>query len=639
MGSVRFSAHALALVAPAAAFLGCGAEGALVIDVSAVPEARAVELHVLAVDGGEPEELCDGLLSGVIDVGDERLRPLRELAFFVDEPAPEVGVVPAGETIFLAFVRADANGCPTVGSGCVARDLVERRSVDVEIGVEPTTTTRPCPPDLACVAAQCRDCASDAECGDGLPCTDDTCDAGRCVHAGVSGCVPCTDAAQCDDDDPCTHDDCVAEQCAFTPDPDADRDDDGHALDRCGGDDCDDDDPTTFAGATRQCGAALDHDCDGRIDDDQGCAACEPTATATFGHLASIEADARRGMTVIGSDEPAGAGPVVLYALSAADLRVFSVEPTGAVSELGSFAHGAADPLAPVVAGDRLVLAERGTPFRLLVFSRAELEAGQAGTPTILESPPWGRPYSVLATGRELHVTANPDSLWTIDLDDLDALVPPASPAFEGDDYWDNCADMLRAGSYLLCLTPLSGLGKLSVAQLAAPGGVAPAGQFSLFLAEAYDLEYLPDRGGEDWIALAQRDEGLVYVDVADLELDATAWTREYQEDLDRSWFPAQDCRETTGCVFAMEVAAFGSTAAVVLTRDEPSPGRLQLYLVDLEAPTVPVARPSIDVSLHSVSLGSEEHLFVSGSLVFVANAPPEATPGIEVFAIDCDGQ
>jgi hypothetical protein len=634
MGYVR----TLALIVPALCVVACGAEGSLVIDASAVSEARAIELSVFGVvESGEAATLCEGLRSGAIGVDDGRLRLLRELAFHVDEAAPEIGSVPAGETIFLAVARADAPGCPAVGSGCVARDLVERQSVDVDIVVEPAASPLPCPSDRACVAAECRDCASDFECDDALVCTDDDCAAGRCVHEAIAGCAPCEGAGDCDDGDPCTQDDCVARQCTHSPAADVDRDGDGQALDLCGGDDCDDGDASTYLGAPRQCGEAIDHDCDGRIDDDQGCTPCEPTSAAAFVHLGTIDVDARRGLTAIGATEPSRADPVVLYALSATDLRAFSVDPAGVATELGSITHGANDPLAPLVVGDRLLLVERNTPYRLLVFSRAALEAGEPAAQTILENPPWGRPYSALVTGSELRLTANPDSLWSMNVAQIDALEPPASPLLEGDDYWDNCADMLLADGYLLCLTPLSGVGKLSVAQLADPG-VTPYRQFSLLLAEAYDFELFPDLGDTDWIGLAQRDEGLVYVGVADLERDASTWSREFQEDLDRSLFPAQDCHETTGCVLAMEVSAFGPSAAVVMTRDGTSPGRLQLFLVDLTAPTVPRARPTIDVSLHAVSLGTEEHLFVSGSLVFVANAPPESPPGVEVYEVDCDG-
>lgn len=54
-------------------------------------------------------------------------------------------------------------------------------------------------------------CLTDADCNDGLGCTDDACDDGQCQHEAVVGCVACEDHADCDDGNPCTADRCNTE--------------------------------------------------------------------------------------------------------------------------------------------------------------------------------------------------------------------------------------------------------------------------------------------------------------------------------------------------------------------------------------------------------------------------------------------
>ncbi|MFC1890562.1 hypothetical protein ACFL4G_12490, partial [Thermodesulfobacteriota bacterium] len=76
----------------------------------------------------------------------------------------------------------------------------------------------------------------------------------------------CTIAtASCDDDgDPCTVDVCSAGACSSVL---QDDDDDGHAPETCGGDDCDDSDPFSFPGAEETCDGN-DNDCDESIDEE-----------------------------------------------------------------------------------------------------------------------------------------------------------------------------------------------------------------------------------------------------------------------------------------------------------------------------------------------------------------------------------
>lgn len=90
-----------------------------------------------------------------------------------------------------------------------------------------------------------RGCVADDECNDGLHCNGTE----RCEPEGcVAGSPPCE--GTCDEE----ADDCGSE-CRV--------DGDGHADMACGGDDCDDDDPLRYVGATEVCDpAGRDEDCD-----------------------------------------------------------------------------------------------------------------------------------------------------------------------------------------------------------------------------------------------------------------------------------------------------------------------------------------------------------------------------------------
>ncbi len=71
-------------------------------------------------------------------------------------------------------------------------------------------------------------------------------------------------------------------------------DNDGDGFDSlvCGGDDCDDDCPTCHPGAPEFCGEARDHDCDGLVDELEGCGDCEVGSPALVSQL-TLESEAR----------------------------------------------------------------------------------------------------------------------------------------------------------------------------------------------------------------------------------------------------------------------------------------------------------------------------------------------------------
>ena len=134
-------------------------------------------------------------------------------------------------------------------------------------------------------------CLDDGQCDDGVGCTADRCDTelARCRNVpddaqcaddtycdGVEVCDPrlgCREGEpeSCSDDSVCTIDGCVEEtrSCTHTP---RDADGDGDAVWNCtGGTDCNDNDPLISGLGKEICGNAKDDDCDGTVDEPEGC--------------------------------------------------------------------------------------------------------------------------------------------------------------------------------------------------------------------------------------------------------------------------------------------------------------------------------------------------------------------------------
>lgn len=153
----------------------------------------------------------------------------------------------------------------------------------------------------------CMVCLGDAECDDGDPCTDNTCESGACVvtnargpcddsdpctendecSAGVCvgmsipGCITCVSASECDDDNDCTDDDCVGNICQNTPN--ADTCDDGNI--------CTEDDA---------CSGGV---CSGALI--PGCAACESNEDCDDGVFCN-GTETCNGLTCDPGDDPCG---------------------------------------------------------------------------------------------------------------------------------------------------------------------------------------------------------------------------------------------------------------------------------------------------------------------------------------------
>jgi hypothetical protein len=135
------------------------------------------------------------------------------------------------------------------------------------------------------VAFGAKACVDNGQCDDGLPCTFDRCDLGKCVNIpddtrcddGIycngrevclvrRGCAP-GPVVTCSEGDPCLFVRCLEEtkSCERVP---RDADGDGDPDDHCGsGHDCNDLDPTVASTVSEICGNSRDDNCNGKIDE------------------------------------------------------------------------------------------------------------------------------------------------------------------------------------------------------------------------------------------------------------------------------------------------------------------------------------------------------------------------------------
>ena len=105
------------------------------------------------------------------------------------------------------------------GLDCSQESCVSSECRYGTVGAECCDHALECGAGRHCVAGSCADCASNADCQDDDPCTFDACSAGGlCVH--VAGAECCDHDSDCDDGSTCTIDACVGGTCGYTPDND-----------------------------------------------------------------------------------------------------------------------------------------------------------------------------------------------------------------------------------------------------------------------------------------------------------------------------------------------------------------------------------------------------------------------------------
>jgi hypothetical protein len=583
----------------ACALVGCSvATGALELSDAQLEEEVAsaiVEYEVAVVVGTLPGGgplVCDPLVSGELTLDDDRLRVSYRDTFRVDPenggvegaaPRP-IGHLDDGRALFLAVARDDA--CRVVARACLPVLFQSGQDREVVLDLEAVTPpARGCVSPLGCVGGTCGPCVEDAHCDDGDLCTADRCVAGECRSAPA---VP-------------------------------DLDEDGHGSQSCaGGDDCDDGDPLSYPGATRRCGRGVDHDCDGMVDDAQGCGPCSPaTGLATLGSIAvPVE-----GLFVLG---PAADGPAtyeLLVSTTSGAIEVHAVDSSGTHELLGSTDVFDAPPFAPQVIGDYTLVAGPGASG-VALYLTDDLRSGGA-TPVALADIGGEELGTFLAGAREAYAsTVSEDpSLVRLDLAALPTL--PAAERLSTPGAWAPVSALVTDGAWLFgVLGPV-----VSWARLSADGATEETGATDLSAhlgaaAAGYGLDVAlsPDR-----VVLAQGYAGLMLVTRA--SFDPEVGCCEY----DRLVVP-EGCSGAL-CFAARHVALAGPDRAVVLSGDGSGSRRTLVSLVDIGDPAAP---REVD-SVYAAGTSSRD-VVVSGSMIFAASVEPETGAGsVDLVEIVCE--
>lgn len=175
-------------------------------------------------------------------------------------------------------------------------------------GLDPCTDNYSCTHDTCDERTQrCHRISDDSLCGDSNACNGiERCNPSAPAVVASTGCEPvrADNRLDCNDNNTCTLDACDSiVGCVHSP---RDLDGDGHVARTCtvdgtqtgsAGDDCDDNDPVTFPGATERCDDGRDNDCDGRVDQAQretcsatnnSCLTAQPIALPTHGSVTVV---------------------------------------------------------------------------------------------------------------------------------------------------------------------------------------------------------------------------------------------------------------------------------------------------------------------------------------------------------------
>lgn len=219
------------LVALFSVLLSCGVEDRqIVIALHNEVDEDASRLEVILFRASSAISCSDLLGEETIDFPDA----LSQVAFPREAPVP-LGQL--GEGRYLLLTRAWSQDC-RVALECQEFEVARGVEEDIQVGLTDfLSLSSSCPESYRCGESQCvfcNECCFDWECNDNTPETTDVCIVGEC---SVS----------------------------------TDHDDDSISLPH----DCDDRREEVFPGATPTCGHALDHDCDGVIDDLEGCSTQE----------------------------------------------------------------------------------------------------------------------------------------------------------------------------------------------------------------------------------------------------------------------------------------------------------------------------------------------------------------------------